>query len=163
MKFILRGQNFDSNVNFSPNPTNLILVDNASGGLEAILSSDYNISGYQNLGGTYNPLGTIQTQLLDIYLCSDPDHIVYGEGGNTLKLASEVNLSSLEPLKTAYSEGEEFSVCYITDFVKITPGTNMVQANPAEFQDYLYCVNNTFDFKALADKGWDITYYDQNL
>ena len=163
MKFILRGQNFDSNVNFSPNPTNLILVDNASGGLEAILSSDYNISGYQNLGGTYNPLGTIQTQLLDIYLCSDPDHIVYGEGGNTFKLASEVNLSSLEPLKTAYSEGEEFSVCYITDFVKITPGTNMVQANPAEFQDYLYCVNNTFDFKALADKGWDITYYDQNL
>ena len=163
MKFILRGQNFDSNVNFSPNPTNLVLVDNSSGGLEAILSSDYNISGYQNLGGTYRPLGTIQAQLLDIYLCSDPNHIVYGEGGNTFKLASEVNPDSLEPLKTAYSEGEESSVCYITDFVKITPGTNMVQANPAEFQDYLYCVNNTFDFKALADKGWDITYYDQNL
>ena len=163
MKFILRGQNFDSNVNFSPNPTSLILVDNASGGLEDILSSDYNISGYRNLGGTYRPLGNISSQLLDIYLCSDPDHIVYGEGGNTLKLASEVNPSSLEPLKTAYSEGEESSVCYITDFVKITPGTNMVQANPAEFQDYLYCVNNTFDFKALADKGWNITYYDQNL
>lgn len=163
MKFILRGQNFDSQVNFSPNPTNLILVDNASGGLEAILSSDYNISGYRNLGGTYRPLGTIQSQLLDIYLCSDPNHIVYGEGGNTKKLASEVNPSSLEQLKTDYSEGEESSVCYITDFVKITPGTNMVQANPAEFQDYLYCVNNTFDFKALADKGWDITYYDQNL
>ena len=163
MKFILRGQNFDSYVNFSPNPTNLILVDNSSGGLEAILSSDYNISDNQNLGGTYKPLGTIQSQLLDIYLCSDPDHIVYGEGGNTFKLASEVNPSSLEPLKTAYSDGEEFSVCYITDFVKITPGTNMVQANPSEFQDYLYCVNNTFDFKALADKGWNITYYDQNL
>lgn len=163
MKFILRGQNFDSNVSFSPNPTNLILVDNASGGLEAILSSDYNISGYRNLGGTYRPLGNIQANLLDIYLCSDPNHIVYGEGGNTFRLASEVNPSSLEPLKTAYSEGEESSVCYITDFVKITPGTNMVQANPAEFQDYLYCVNNTFDFKALADKGWDITYYDQNL
>lgn len=163
MKFILRGQNFDSQVNFSPNPTNLILVDNASGGLEAILSSDYNISGYRNLGGTYRPLGTIQSQLLDIYLCSDPNHIVYGEGGNTKKLASEVNPSSLEQLKTDYSEGEESSICYITDFVKITPGTNMVQANPAEFQDYLYCVNNTFDFKALADKGWDITYYDQNL
>lgn len=163
MKFILRGQNFDSNVEFSPNPTNLILVDNASGGLEAILSSDYNISGYRNLGGTYRPLGNISSQLLDIYLCSDPNHIVYGEGGNTLKLASEVNPSSLEPLKTAYGEGEEFSVCYITDFVKITPGTNMVQANPEEFQDYLYCVNNTFDFKALADKGWSITYYDQNL
>lgn len=163
MKFILRGQNFDSNVSFSPNPTSLILVDNASGGLEAILSSDYNISGYRNLGGTYKPLGNIHAQLLDIYLCSDPNHIVYGEGGNTLKLASEVNPSSLEPLKTAYSEGEESSVCYITDFVKITPGTNMVQANPGEFQDYLYCVNNTFDFKALADKGWDITYYDQNL
>lgn len=163
MKFILRGQNFDSQVNFSPNPTSLILVDNASGGLEDILSSDYNISGYRNLGGTYKPLGNIQAQLLDIYLCSDPNHIVYGEGGNTLKLASEVNPDSLEPLKTAYSEGEESSVCYITDFVKITPGTNMVQANPAEFQDYLYCVNNTFDFKALADKGWDITYYDQNL
>lgn len=163
MKFILRGQNFDSNVNFSPNPTNLILVDNASGGLETILSSDYNISGYRNLGGTYKPLGTIRSQLLDIYLCSDPNHIVYDEGGNTFKLASEVNPSSLDPLKTAYSEGEESSVCYITDFVKITPGTNMVQANPEEFQDYLYCVNNTFDFKALADKGWDITYYDQNL
>ena len=163
MKFILRGQNFDSYVNFSPNPTNLILVENTSGGLEAILSSDYNISGKQNLGGTYKPLGTIQAQLLDIYLCSDPSHIVYGEGGNTLRLASEVDPSSLEPLKTAYSDGEEFSVCYITDFVKITPGTNMVQANPAEFEDYLYCVNNTFDFKALADKGWDITYYDQNL
>lgn len=163
MKFILRGQNFDSSVNFSPNPTNLILVDNASGGLEAILSSDYNISGHRNLGGTYRPLGNIQANLLDIYLCSDPNHIVYGEGGNTKKLASEVNPSSLEQLKTDYSEGEEFSVCYITDFVKITPGTNMVQANPAEFQDYLYCVNNTFDFKALADKGWDITYYDQNL
>ena len=163
MKFILRGQNFDSYVNFSPNPTNLILVENTSGGLEAILSSDYNISGRQNLGGTYKPLGTIQAQLLDIYLCSDPSHIVYGEGGNTLKLASEVNPDSLEPLKTAYGEGEESSVCYITDFVKITPGTNMVQANPAEFEDYLYCVNDTFDFKALADKGWDITYYDQNL
>lgn len=163
MKFILRGQNFDSQVNFSSNPTNLILVDNASGGLEAILSSDYNISGYRNLGGTYKPLGTIRSQLLDIYLCSDPNHIVYGEGGNTFKLASEVNPSSLEPLKTAYSDGEEFSVCYITDFVKITPGTNMVQANPAEFRDYLYCVNNTFDFKALADKGWNITYYDQDL
>ena len=163
MKFILRGQNFDSYVSFSPNPTSLILVENTSGGLEAILSSDYNISGKQNLGGTYKPLGTIQAQLLDIYLCSDPSHIVYGEGGNTLRLASEVDPSSLEPLKTAYSDGEEFSVCYITDFVKITPGTNMVQANPAEFEDYLYCVNNTFDFKALADKGWDITYYDQNL
>ena len=163
MRFILRGQNFDSSVNFSPNPTNLILVDNASGGLEAILSSDYNISGYRNLGGTYKPLGTIQANLLDIYLCSDPNHIVYGEGGNTFKLASEVNPSSLEPLKTAYSEGEEFSVCYITDFVKITPGTNMVQANPAEFRDHFYCVNNTFDFKALADKGWNITYYDQDL
>ena len=163
MKFILRGQNFDSNVEFSPNPTNLILVDNASGGLEAILSSDYNISGYRNLGGTYKPLGNIQSPLLDIYLCSDPSHIVYGEGGNTFKLASEVNPSSLEPLKTAYSEGEEFSVCYITDFVKITPGTNMVQANPAEFRDHFYCVNNTFDFKALADKGWNITYYDQDL
>lgn len=163
MKFILRGQNFDSQVNFSPNPTNLILVDNNSGGLEAILSSDYNISGYRNLGGTYNPLGTIHAQLLDIYLCSDPSHIVYGEGGNTFKLASEVNPDSLEPLKTAYSEGEESSVCYITDYIKITPGTNMVQASPAEFQDYLYCVNNTFDFKALADKGWNITYYDQNL
>ena len=163
MKFILRGQNFDSYVNFSPNPTNLILVENSSGGLEAILSSDYNISGRQNLGGTYKPLGTIQAQLLDIYLCSDPSHIVYGEGGNTLKLASEVDPRSLEPLKTAYSEGEESSVCYITDFVKITPGTNMVQANPEELQDYLYCVNNTFDFKALADKGWNITYYDQNL
>lgn len=163
MRFILRGQDFDSRVNFSPNPTSLILVDNASGGLEAILSSDYNISGYQNLGGTYKPLGTIHAQLLDIYLCSDPNHIVYGEGGNTLKLASEVNPSSLEQLKTDYSEGEESSVCYITDFVKITPGTNMVQANPAEFQDYLYCVNNTFDFKALADKGWNITYYDQDL
>lgn len=163
MRFILRGQNFDSQVNFSPNPTNLILVDNVSGGLEAILSSDYNISGNRNLGGTFRPLGTIQANLLDIYLCSDPDHIVFGEGGNTLRLASEVSPDSLEPLKTAYSEGEEFSVCYITDFVKITPGTNMVQANPAEFQDYLYCVNNTFDFKALADKGWDITYYDQNL
>lgn len=163
MKFILRGQNFDSNVEFSPNPTNLILVDNASGGLEAILSSDYNISGYRNLGGTYKPLGTIQANLLDIYLCSDPSHIVYGEGGNTLKLASEVNPSSLDPLRTAYSEGEESSVCYITDFVKITPGTNMVQANPAEFRDHFYCVNNTFDFKALADKGWNITYYDQDL
>ena len=163
MKFILRGQNFDSYVNFSPNPTNLILVENTSGGLEAILSSDYNISGKQNLGGTYKPLGTIQAQLLDIYLCSDPSHIVYGEGGNTFRLASEVDPRSLEPLKTAYSEGEESSVCYITDYVKITPGTNMVQANPAEFEDYLYCVNNTFDFKALADKGWDITYYDQNL
>lgn len=163
MKFILRGQNFDSYVRFSPNPTNLILVDNSSGGLEAILSSDYNISGNQNLGGTYKPLGTIQSQLLDIYLCSDPNHIVFDEGGNTFKLASEVNPSSLEPLRTAYSDGEEFSVCYITDFVKITPGTNMVQANPGEFQDYLYCVNNTFDFKALADKGWNITYYDQNL
>ena len=163
MKFILRGQNFDSYVNFSPNPTSLILVDNTTGGLEAILSSDYNISGRQNLGGTYKPLGTIQANLLDIYLCSDPSHIVYGEGGNTLRLASEVDPRSLEPLKTAYSEGEESSVCYITDFVKITPGTNMVQANPAEFEDYLYCVNNTFDFKALADKGWDITYYDQNL
>ena len=163
MKFILRGQNFDSYVNFSPNPTSLILVDNSSGGLEAILSSDYNISGKQNLGGTYKPLGTIQSQLLDIYLCSDPSHIVYGEGGNTFRLASEVDPRSLEPLKTAYSEGEESSVCYITDYVKITPGTNMVQANPAEFEDYLYCVNNTFDFKALADKGWDITYYDQNL
>ena len=163
MKFILRGQNFDSYVNFSPNPTSLILVDNSSGGLEAILSSDYNISGKQNLGGTYKPLGTIHAWLLDIYLCSDPNHIVYGEGGNTLKLASEVNPDSLEPLRTAYNEGEESSVCYITDYVKITPGTNMVQANPAEFEDYLYCVNNTFDFKALADKGWDITYYDQNL
>ena len=163
MKFILRGQNFDSNVKFSPNPTNLVLVDNSSGGLEAILSSDYNISGKQNLGGIYRPLGTIQANLLDIYLCSDPSHIVYGEGGNTFKLASEVNPSSLEPLKTAYNEGEESSVCYITDYVKITPGTNMVQANPAEFEDYLYCVNNTFDFKALADKGWNITYYDQNL
>ena len=163
MKFVLRGQNFDSYVNFSPNPTSLILVENTSGGLEAILSSDYNISGRQNLGGTYKPLGTIQAQLLDIYLCSDPNHIVYGEGGNTLKLASEVDPRSLEPLKTAYSEGEESSVCYITDFVKITPGTNMVQANPAEFEDYLYCVNDTFDFKALADKGWNITYYDQNL
>ena len=163
MKFILRGQNFDSYVSFSPNPTSLILVDNTTGGLETILSSDYNISGRQNLGGTYKPLGTIQAQLLDIYLCSDPSHIVYGEGGNTFKLASEVDPRSLEPLKTAYSEGEESSVCYITDFVKITPGTNMVQANPAEFEDYLYCVNNTFDFKALADKGWDITYYDQNL
>lgn len=163
MKFILRGQNFDSNVSFNPNPTSLILVDNASGGLEAVLSSNYNISGNQNLGGSYKPLGTIHAQLLDIYLCSDPSHIVYGEGGNTFKLASEVNPSSLEPLKTAYSEGEEFSVCYITDFVEITPGTNMVQANPEEFQDYLYCVNNTFDFKALADKGWNITYYDQNL
>lgn len=163
MKFVLRGQNFDSYVNFSPNPTSLILVDNSSGGLEAILSSDYNISGKQNLGGTYKPLGTIHAWLLDIYLCSDPNHIVYGEGGNTLKLASEVNPDSLEPLRTAYNEGEESSVCYITDFVKITPGTNMVQANPAEFEDYLYCVNNTFDFKALADKGWDITYYDQNL
>ena len=163
MKFILRGQNFDSNVKFSPNPTNLILVDNSSGGLEAILSSDYNISGKQNLGGTYRPLGTIQANLLDIYLCSDPSHIVYGEGGNTFRLASEVNPDSLEPLKTAYNEGEESSVCYITDYVKITPGTNMVQANPAEFEDYLYCVNNTFDFKALADKGWNITYYDQNL
>ena len=163
MKFILRGQNFDSYVNFSPNPTNLILVENTSGGLEAILSSDYNISGKQNLGGTYKPLGTIQAQLLDIYLCSDPSHIVYGEGGNTFKLASEVDPRSLEQLKTDYSEGEESSVCYITDFVKITPGTNMVQANPAEFEDYLYCVNDTFDFKALADKGWNITYYDQNL
>ena len=163
MKFILRGQNFDSYVNFSPNPTSLILVDNSSGGLEAILSSDYNISGKQNLGGTYKPLGDIHAWLLDIYLCSDPNHIVYGEGGNTLKLASEVNPDSLEPLRTAYNEGEESSVCYITDYVKITPGTNMVQANPAEFEDYLYCVNNTFDFKALADKGWDITYYDQNL
>ena len=163
MKFILRGQNFDSYVNFSPNPTSLILVENTSGGLEAILSSDYNISGKQNLGGTYKPLGDIQAQLLDIYLCSDPNHIVYGEGGNTLRLASEVDPRSLEPLKTAYSEGEEFSVCYITDYVKITPGTNMVQANPGEFEDYLYCVNDTFDFKALADKGWDITYYDQNL
>ena len=163
MKFILRGQNFDSYVNFSPNPTSLILVENTSGGLEAILSSDYSISGKQNLGGIYKPLGTIQAQLLDIYLCSDPSHIVYGEGGNTLRLASEVDPRSLEPLKTAYSEGEEFSVCYITDYVKITPGTNMVQANPAEFEDYLYCVNDTFDFKALADKGWDITYYDQNL
>ena len=163
MKFILRGQNFDSYVNFSPNPTNLILVENTSGGLEAILSSDYNISGKQNLGGTYKPLGTIQAQLLDIYLCSDPNHIVYGEGGNTFKLASEVDPRSLEQLKTDYSEGEESSVCYITDFVKITPGTNMVQANPAEFEDYLYCVNDTFDFKALADKGWNITYYDQNL
>ena len=163
MKFILRGQNFDSYVNFSPNPTSLILVDNSSGGLEAILSSDYNISGKQNLGGTYKPLGTIHAWLLDIYLCSDPNHIVYGEGGNTLKLASEVNPDSLEPLRTAYNEGEESSVCYITDYVKITPGTNMVQANPAEFEDYLYCVNNTFDFKALADKGWNITYYDQNL
>ena len=163
MKFVLRGQNFDSYVNFSPNPTSLILVDNTTGGLEAILSSDYNISGRQNLGGTYKPLGTIQANLLDIYLCSDPSHIVYGEGGNTFKLASEVDPRSLEPLKTAYSEGEESSVCYITDFVKITPGTNMVQANPAEFEDYLYCVNDTFDFKALADKGWDITYYDQNL
>ena len=163
MKFVLRGQNFDSYVNFSPNPTNLILVENTSGGLEAILSSDYNISGKQNLGGTYKPLGDIQAQLLDIYLCSDPSHIVYGEGGNTFKLASEVNPDSLEPLKTAYSEGEESSVCYITDYVKITPGTNMVQANPAEFEDYLYCVHDTFDFKALADKGWDITYYDQNL
>ena len=163
MKFILRGQNFDSYVHFSPNPTSLILVDNTTGGLEAILSSDYNISGKQNLGGTYKPLGTIQANLLDIYLCSDPNHIVYGEGGNTLKLASEVNPDSLEPLKTAYNEGEEFSVCYITDYVKITPGTNMVQANPAEFEDYLYCVNDTFDFKALADKGWNITYYDQNL
>ena len=163
MKFILRGQNFDSYVSFSPNPTSLILVDNSSGGLEAILSSDYNISGKQNLGGTYKPLGTIHAWLLDIYLCSDPNHIVYGEGGNTLKLASEVNPSSLEQLKTDYSEGEESSVCYITDFVKITPGTNMVQANPAEFEDYLYCVNDTFDFKALADKGWDITYYDQKL
>ena len=163
MKFVLRGQNFDSYVNFSPNPTSLILVDNSSGGLEAILSSDYNISGKQNLGGTYKPLGTIQAWLLDIYLCSDPNHIVYGEGGNTFKLASEVDPRSLEPLKTAYSEGEESSVCYITDFVKITPGTNMVQANPAEFEDYLYCVSDTFDFKALADKGWNITYYDQNL
>ena len=163
MKFILRGQNFDSYVSFSPNPTSLILVDNTTGGLETILSSDYNISGRQNLGGTYKPLGTIKAQLLAIYLCSDPSHIVYGEGGNTFKLASEVDPRSLEPLKTAYSEGEESSVCYITDFVKITPGTNMVQANPAEFEDYLYCVNNTFDFKALADKGWDITYYDQNL
>ena len=163
MKFVLRGQNFDSYVSFSPNPTNLVLVDNTTGGLEAILSSDYNISGRQNLGGTYNPLGTIQAQLLDIYLCSDPSHIVYGEGGNTLKLASEVDPRSLEPLKTAYSEGEESSVCYITDYVKITPGTNMVQANPAEFEDYLYCVNDTFDFKALADKGWNITYYDQKL
>ena len=163
MKFILRGQNFDSYVNFSPNPTSLILVDNASGGLEAILSSDYNISGNQNLGGTYKPLGTIQSQLLDIYLCSDPNHIVYREGGNSLKLSSEVDPRSLESLKTAYSEGEESSVCYITDYVKITPGTNMVQANPAEFEDYLYCVNDTFDFKALADKGWNITYYDQNL
>ena len=163
MKFILRGQNFDSYVSFSPNPTSLILVDNTTGGLETILSSDYNISGRQNLGGTYKPLGTIQAQLLDIYLCSDPSHIVYGEGGNTFKLASEVDPRSLEPLKTAYSEGEESSVCYITDFVKITPGTNMVQANPAEFEDYLYCVNDTFDFKALADKGWNITYYDQNL
>ena len=163
MKFILRGQNFDSYVSFSPNPTSLILVENTSGGLEAILSSDYNISGKQNLGGTYKPLGTIQAQLLDIYLCSDPSHIVYGEGGNTLRLASEVDPRSLEQLKTDYSEGEESSVCYITDYVKITPGTNMVQANPAEFEDYLYCVNNTFDFKALADKGWDITYYDQNL
>lgn len=163
MKFILRGQNFDSQVNFNPNPTNLILVDNVTGGLEAILSSDYYISDYRNLGGSYTPLGNIQANLLDIYLCSDPNHIVYGEGGNTKKLASEVDPSSLEPLKTAYSEGEEFSVCYITDFVKITPGTNTVQANPEEFRDYLYCVNNTFDFKALADKGWDITYYDQNL
>ena len=163
MKFILRGQNFDSYVNFSPNPTSLILVDNTTGGLETILSSDYNISGKQNLGGTYKPLGTIQAQLLDIYLCSDPNHIVYGEGGNTFRLASEVDPRSLEPLKTAYSEGEESSVCYITDYVKITPGTNMVQANPAEFEDYLYCVSDTFDFKALADKGWDITYYDQNL
>ena len=163
MKFVLRGQNFDSYVNFSPNPTSLILVDNTTGGLETILSSDYNISGKQNLGGTYKPLGTIQANLLDIYLCSDPSHIVYGEGGNTLKLASEVNPDSLEPLKTAYSDGEEFSVCYITDYVKITPGTNMVQANPAEFEDYLYCVSDTFDFKALADKGWNITYYDQNL
>lgn len=163
MKFILRGQDFDSNVNFSPNPTNLVLVDNSSGGPEAILSSDYNISGYRNLGGTYRPLGNIQSQLLDIYLCSDPNHITYGEGGNTFKLASEVDPSSLEPLKTAYSDGEEFSVCYITDFIKITPGTNMVQANPAEFQDYFYCVNNTFDFKALADKGYNITSYDQNL
>ena len=163
MRFILRGQNFDSYVSFSPNPTSLILVDNSSGGLEAILSSDYNISGNQNLGGTYKPLGTIQSQLLDIYLCSDPSHIDYGEGGNTFKLASEVNPRSLEPLKTAYSEGEESSVCYITDYVKITPGASMVQANPAEFEDYLYCVNDTFDFKALADKGWNITYYDQNL
>ena len=163
MKFILRGQNFDSYVNFSPNPTNLILVENTSGGLEAILSSDYNISGKQNLGGTYKPLGDIHAWLLDIYLCSDPSHIVYGEGGNTFKLASEVNPRSLEQLKTDYSEGEESSVCYITDYVKITPGTNMVQANPAEFEDYLYCVSDTFDFKALADKGWDITYYDQNL
>ena len=104
MKFILRGQNFDSQVSFSPNPTSLILVDNASGGLEAILSSDYNISGYRNLGGTYKPLGNIQAQLLDIYLCSDPNHIVFGEGGNTFKLASEVNPDSLEQLKTAYSE-----------------------------------------------------------
>ena len=163
MKFILRGQNFDSYVNFSHNPTSLVLVDNTTGGLETILSSDYNISGKQNLGGTYKPLGTIQANLLDIYLCSDPNHIVYGEGGNTFKLASEVDPRSLEPLKTAYSEGEESSVCYITDYVKITPGTNMVQANPAEFEDYLYCVNDTFDFKALADKGWNITYYDQNL
>ena len=163
MKFILRGQNFDSYVNFSPNPTSLILVDNSSGGLETILSSDYNISGKQNLGGTYKPLGDIHAWLLDIYLCSDPSHIVYGEGGNTFKLASEVDPRSLESLKTAYSEGEESSVCYITDYVKITPGTNMVQANPAEFEDYLYCVNDTFDFKALADKGWNITYYDQNL
>lgn len=163
MKFILRGQNFDSHVNFSPNPTNLILVDNSSGGLEAILSSDYNISGEQNLGGTYIPLGTIQANLLDIYLCSDPDHIDFGEGGNTLKLASEVTPNSLNSLKFDYIKGEEFSVCYITDFVKITPGTNMVQANPEEFWDYLYCVNNTFDFKALADKGWNITYYDQDL
>ena len=163
MKFILRGQNFDSYVNFSPNPTSLVLVDNTTGGLETILSSDYNISGKQNLGGTYKPLGTIQANLLDIYLCSDPNHIVYGEGGNTFKLASEVDPRSLEQLKTDYSEGEEFSVCYITDYVKITPGANMVQANPAEFEDYLYCVNDTFDFKALADKGWNITYYDQNL
>lgn len=164
MKFIIRGQNFDSFGNLSETGVYLIAVDDASGATLATLSNNYVHWDDKNLGGDYNPgsAENLQAGGLDIYQCIDPSKTNYDDDTNYQKLASNVQPEELQVLQEAYDRGEESYTVYINDHIIVTPGENVTELNPEVNGDYHYTARNTFRFKVLSDKNWSVTYYDNS-
>lgn len=162
MKFIIRGQNFDSFGNLTQTEAYLIVADDASGAILGTLSNNYVHWNNKNLGGDYNPgsAENLQANGLDIYQCVDPSKTDFGDDKNYQQLASNVDPDLLLQLQEAYDRGEESYTLYLEDHVIVTPVSNFIELDPEVNGDYQYVANNTFSFKVLSDKDWSITYYD---